>query len=591
MKRITVKITSLILAMAVVMAAVSCSAFGKSNSQLPALEFTEFPSKPYDADVVHPVRKPGKLKGQAASDELSAIERDYIIHDVGDNYLNASWSFSDLNAAGIKISKPTFGTVGPGDFKAECEYLTGLLERLYKIDFEKLDEQDRDFYDQIVFDLEEERYVKQYQGYGYMLPSFDCNGVGSFYLNLSYLDIRNKSEADLFMELLKDTDRYFDAVCEYEEKRSEKGYASIEGFYTKSSTSFYMLTQKSRTEPFRQTIKEKIDSLNDMSEEEKSAFMAKFDKVMEEVMFPEFNECHKRFAELAKTTTNTKGLAGLEHGKEMYEHLLRKQIGRDCNVSELAKELDRAMALKPAGANAAAEGSSNREKMEEMEKKAFRYFPEIKINYQIERLPESFRAVGIGGIYAARHYDDPSVETIFLPEFVRNESVIYHEGIPGHMYQFNYHKTKLRHKYLLLKYKDAYVEGWATYIMENPASMYGRKEDKELSYSGSNLNYYMIQARADICLNYEGLSEAETSKYLSDVMKDSVVIKSDDIVMSPGIGISYGLGGYLTVKTLESIRALDPDMDVLTMHTLYLDAGPGCFDRIYSSVKRKYKKQ
>jgi len=121
--------------------------------------------------------------------------------------------------------------------------------------------------------------------------------------------------------------------------------------------------------------------------------------------------------------------------------------------------------------------------------------------------------------------------------------------------------------------------------------MYGRKEDNELSYSGSNLNYYMIQARADICLNYEGLSEAETSKYLSDVMKDSVAIKSDDIVMSPGIGISYGLGGYLTVKTLESIRALDPNMDILTMHTLYLDAGPGCFDRIYSSVKRKYKKQ
>ena len=68
------------------------------------------------------------------------------------------------------------------------------------------------------------------------------------------------------------------------------------------------------------------------------------------------------------------------------------------------------------------------------------------------------------------------------------------------------------------------------------------------------------------------------------------MIKSDDLVMSPGIGISYGLGGYLTVKTLESIRALDPQMDILTMHTLYLDAGPGCFDRIYTSVKRKIKK-
>ena len=94
--------------------------------------------------------------------ELNAIEWDYIRHDIGENYLHASWSFSDLEAADIKLEK-----------------------------------QDRDFYDQIVFDLEEERYIKQYEGFRYMLPAIEQESVGAVYLNLSYMDIRNKNEADL----------------------------------------------------------------------------------------------------------------------------------------------------------------------------------------------------------------------------------------------------------------------------------------------------------------------------------------------------------------------------------------------------------
>lgn len=587
MRKTGIRITSLILAAAFIAAAVSCSLI-KNGSKLLEPEFTEFPTKAYNSDTVHPVRKPGKLSGDAAATELSAIEWDYIRHDIGSNYVNANWSFSDLEAAGIKIDKPSFGQVGPGDNKAECGYLGGLLERLYKIDFESLDKQDRDFYDQIVFDLEEERYIKQYEGFAYMQPALTAESASAFYVTLSYLDVRNKNEADLYIGLMKDADRYFSEICEFEKKRSEKGYTSVADFYTKSSVTYYMLTQKSRTEPLRESFIERINAIKELGEEEKNAYIAEFDKVMNEVMIPRFLECQKVFADLAKTTKNEKGLSGMAHGKELYEHLLRKQIGRDLDVAGLAKELDEALKLPPGGVNKPAPGSNNRERMDYVEKKAAEYFPELKINYEIDILPDSFRSVGIAGVYAAKHYDDPSAEIILLPEFLRNESVIYHEGIPGHMYQFNYHKTTLKHKYMLFKYKDTYVEGWATYIMDNPASMYGRT-GSELTYNGNSCRHYMIQARADICLNYEGLSESETAKYLSGIMQENVKVLSDSIVMTPGIGISYGVGSYMTIKTLESIKSLDPDMSLLKMHTLYLDAGPGCFDRILASVRRQYE--
>ena len=103
----------------------------------------------------------------------------------------------------------------------------------------------------------------------------------------------------------------------------------------------------------------------------------------------------------------------------------------------------------------------------------------------------------------------------------------------------------------------------------------------------------MILARADILLNYEGLSEGEAVKYLSEITNDkgSMNLSSkwtDSMLMTPGIAITYGLGSYMTIKTLESIRAMDPRMSILTMHTLYLDAGPGCFDRILESARRNY---
>ncbi|MCR4557581.1 MAG: DUF885 domain-containing protein [Saccharofermentans sp.] len=590
MKKKLFKIFSLMLVLSVMMTAASCSGLlKKAPDAMLELEYTEFPTEKYNAGKVHPVRKSGVVTGQEAVNELSAIEWDYIRHYIGDDYLAASWCFSDLSAAGIFIDKPTLGKVGPGDYRGECEYLTGLLERLYRIDFENLDKQDRDFYDQIVFNIEEERYFNQYSGFHYMLPAIKLPSVGSFYLTVSYVDIRNRQEADQYIELLKDTDRYYDEVCEFEEKRSEKGYASIEAFYTKSSNAYYMLTQESQTEPFREMFVEKINALNDISEEEKAGYIEEFDKVMEEVVVPEFLECCKRIAALGRTNINDKGLAGFEHGKELYEHLLRCQIGRDCDVDKLAKELDKVLSMRP-GENAAPviEGTNNQEMMDIMTVKAEEYFPELDISYEIIKLPELFKAVGITGAYAARYFDDPSHEIIFLPDTVKTKEVVFHEGIPGHMYQYNYHKTHLRHIYMLGFAKETYIEGWATYIMSNPEGLYGVSGSGELSYTGAISRYYMAQARADICINYEGLTGKETTEYLSGFAHDIASVQTTDMFMTPGIGISYGLGCYMTLKTLETIRSLDPDMDLKTMHRLYLDAGPGCFDRILASVKREY---
>lgn len=580
----------MLLVLAVILTVASCYVSSRKESDyLIELEYTEFPTKLYDADKVHPIRKTGYLSGQEAVNELNSIEWEYIRHYIGDNYLAASWNFSDLTSAGITIDKPTLGTVGPGDIRSECEYLTGLLERLYTIDFESLDKQDRDFYEQIVFDVEEERYIKQYEGFTYMLPAVNVTSAGSFYLTVSYVAIRNKSEADMFIQLLKDTDRYYDEVCEFEEMRSAKGYASIEEFYTKTSNAYYMLTQESQTVPFRESFISRLNEAEGLTEDEIAAYVDEFDEVMEQVVIPEFTECCKRIAALGGTNINDKGLAGFDHGTELYEHMLRRQIGSDVDVKKLAKELDKVLSMSPViSGTPVIEGSDNQEMMEIMADKSKAYFPDLDINYEIVKLPEMFKAVGVGGAYAARYFDDPSKEIIFLPDTMATKEVIFHEGIPGHMYQINYHKTNLKHIYMIAFAKNCYIEGWATYIMNNPPEMYGLSGEGRLNYTGDICRSYMAQARADICINYEGKTANETAEYMRRFGHYADGIKMTDMFMTPGIAVSYGLGCYMTLKTLDSIKALDKNMDIKTMHTLYLDAGPGCFDRILNSVKREY---
>lgn len=47
---------------------------------------------------------------QEAESELNDIEWDYFRHVIGDDYLNACWTFNDLEKAGVAIDKPSLET-------------------------------------------------------------------------------------------------------------------------------------------------------------------------------------------------------------------------------------------------------------------------------------------------------------------------------------------------------------------------------------------------------------------------------------------------------------------------------------------------
>ena len=560
----------------------------KESSEIPE---GFFPEEPYDADKVHPIREPGAVTGKDAVSELNEVELEYIKYRMDGEYMGERMNFKHPEKFGVTAGEPTLGKVGPQDYESAVKTMDGLLDRLYKLDYESFVKQDRDLYEQMVFDIEEERYMTQYPGYKYLVPAISDSDLGCFYATVGNIDIDTEQQAEEFIELLKDTDRYFDDVCGFEEERSRLGFASIEQYYQQAFQLFYLLQQDSNIKPFRAMVEENIGDVEGMSDAGKKMIMEEFDKVMAEVVIPEFEECGKRFLAIKDTAVNETGLAGFPHGKELYEHMFRKAVGRDCNIDEITSGIEEILKTGYVDLGTAKiPGGSNQDLLDYMEDAADEYFPDLKISYRIYKLPQLFKVVGIGGVYYGVNLDDNTCERIYLPDEVSQKQVIFHEGVPGHMYQFSYHKTHLEHIYPVLFENNFYGEGWATYIMCNPAPMYGLDTDQDLVYSEGLYLQRMALARADICLNYEGLSVKEAEEYLGELLggRPSGL---EGMITDPGLNSWYGVGLYETLKTLEAIRALEPDMSLKKMHTLYLDAGPGCFDRILASAKREVEGQ
>ena len=289
---------------------------------------------------------------------------------------------------------------------------------------------------------------------------------------------------------------------------------------------------------------------------------------------------------------NDGGLCGFEHGKELFEHQMREMVGRDCDVNELASYLDEYLTKEniPFG-KVRIEGDNENEILDHTEEIMKDYFPELDFEYEILDLPQIMVEAGIGGLYDPGYLDDNSHEIIYLDGIRFGADVVLHEGMPGHMYQFSYHKNTLDHTYLLVRENNLYAEGWATYIMGNPTDMYGVESESGFIYMTDTFYERYFMARLDIGVNYEGWTGRDAADYFKKIVGNNILrIDANAYICEPGTGIYYGLGCLMTIKTLENIRALDPDMDIKTMHTLYLDAGPGTIERVFESVKRDLNK-
>ena len=120
-----------------------------------------------------------------------------------------------------------------------------------------------------------------------------------------------------------------------------------------------------------------------------------------------------------------------------------------------------------------------------------------------------------------------SAETIIINNWDSTGYLSYdllsHEGIPGHLYQYNYLKNSDKHNIVKVLCPTAYKEGWATYAEHYAAEKYGERDGIDNLVMRYQVKKVLVQGYirvlGDMKVNYDGAGTDELEKWLTDTLK------------------------------------------------------------------------
>lgn len=569
-----------------------------------------FPDEPYDYDKVHPEHKPGNITGKEAKEELDKIEHDYLVDVFSDDYIDAVIYFDDCEALDIDLSEPSWGDVSfaatEDDIKDTQEY----LDRLYAIDYESLDESDRVFYEKITYDIEQELYMEQYPGYNFLTPVFNSftSQQCEILFVLDVISFKTKEDAENYIAVLKDIDRYYDELCTFEEARVELGYAGSDELYDGVVESFENLVKQKDDCFLYESFEKRLDNIKGLSDDDREQLIKDHEDAMKNVVFPEFEECAKRMGALKGNCKNEQGgLCGFEHGKELYDIVMMNKSNSSITPQEAADELDKQLKVLYGKILSTWEYMDHdytagdlQENLDSLYDQIFEYFPEIpEHKYNFMTVPDVFKDSFSPAAYLGYHIDSYDDNMLLVNSAADNAdfgTVVAHEAYPGHMYQSLYTRSISDHYYMVIFDSIGYAEGWAQYVEVNSPLFFGASDDAVDAFVVESLLDLYLMGRCDIGYNYEGWTNEDAVDHFTEIFGMSLLTEDgldwtkEICTANPGYPLPYAMGYYEITKTLDAIFALDDTMDVKTLHTIYLNAQTGTYEQILESAKRQLGK-
>ncbi len=569
-----------------------------------------YPDHIATTEEIHPGHKPGNVKGKDAEKLLSEVEL-RVIGSTVDCYIDAVLDFEHPENYGINIDDVTWG-----DFWVENvpdnDFIDGVLQDLYSIDYETLEGDDRIFYDKIVYDFEEEAYGAQFTAFTYIAPylnwltSIQCEVL----FIMEVIPVTTVEEAENYILLVKDTDRYFDQILDFEEKRVEYGYADADEQYEKIAESFDNFAEMKDNCFLYDSFAEKVGKIKGISDEDKERLIAENEAAMKEVFFPEMEECAQRMRALEGSGGEYGGICQYPGGTEYYVFLCRAKTNSALTIEEqLEKAQKNSDIVKDFFSTLYSDtdwlaeymdhqyGSDDtKENLDFLRETVKDDFPDIpEHDYFMMEVPEELSENMSPAAYLGYHLDNYNDNMILVNRSsVSAEfgTVCAHEGYPGHMFQSLYTRAATDHPYMYLFDSIGYAEGWATYVQYYSYNYFAEPGKGRDVVIMEDLLNSMAFLRMDYGVNYEGWTKEDCNAYFKDVsgmsLPSSNLDKIYDIIsLEPTYGVKYGMGFILTNGIIQDMKEKYPDATDKEIHTAYLDALTGTFEQIRANTDRE----
>ena len=560
-------------------------------------------------DEIHPAHANGTVSGEEAIEILNEIEHDILIDAFEGSYVYASIYFDDLDALGIE-----FDSIGWGDTEedhdADVAMVNEMLEQLYSIDRDTLGTSDRIFYDKLLNDVELTAYALQYTAFDYYESALKpLTGPQSEVLFiLEVLEFDTVEDAENYILVLRDIDRYYDYLCDFEEERVSYGFVNSDAVYEEVAESFENLVAQSEDCFLYDTFRERLDNIPGLTTAERDSLIEEHDQVMHDIVFPEFQECADRMRALECGAPSV-GVSSYPGGDAYFAYVFFTQTNSGRPVEQSIQELEAYTdSVVDAMTTVAASGDNSwmteylshdysegdtQDNLDYLYEAVQNDFPAIPDHdYRLMTVPEVFQDDFSPAAFLGYHLDTFDSNIIITNEGSISDTfgiTCAHEGYPGHMYESLYHRGITNHPYMYIADSIGYAEGWATYVESysfqyfstSPASTIVRVEDE--------LNCILF-ARFDLGVNYEGWTMQDCADWYSDVMGMSISADAFEdaynlLLSDPGYGVKYGIGFINTGMVIAQLQEDFPDATDLEIHTAYLNAQAGTFEQILENAE------
>ena len=546
-----------------------------------------------------------------SQEEFDAFTKELFMAQVQSDTITLKYTLNNPETFGIEVDEVKIGHFSPSYIKSELSSYENYLAVLNQFNYKKLTESQQLTYDILEHFLNLELSQKDIILYHDVLGP--TTGIqAQLPVLLAEFKIGTRKDLDLYLALVESVYAYFEEVCEFQRVKSDSGL-----FMNKNSADNII----SQCEDFIRnpeniflitTINDKIDGLDELTEEEKTTYKVANKNIIINSLVPSYEMLIDTLRELKNTGENDKGLYYYENGKEFYEYIIAYNTNSSKTITEMIQMIETSIdeSIRNMG-KILSEDPSVYDKMSSLsfeltdpneiitylQKSILVDFPEISnVSFSVEYIPESLQEHLSPAMYLVPAIDEYIDNVIYInPKYDMSDifPTMAHEGYPGHLYQSVYFRDSNPDPIRNLLNFGGYVEGWATYVEYYSYHLAGFDENVADFIAANMITNMGIYCMLDMGIHYEGWTINGAYNYLNSLGiddKDLAIALYETIVEEPGIYPQYGIGYLEFIELKNKAKSKLGDKFLLKdFHKFMLDIGPAPFSIIESRLDQEIK--
>lgn len=559
------------------------------------------------------------LTGCNGQDHISQKQFDTFLDNCFKEYVSSDtvtlhFKLSDPSAYGITENvSPSYGDFSVAKQTELCHRSSELLEELNTFDPDTLSAEDsfnwKIFKNYLESSVSSEDYILCQSVLG-------TNGLQSqIPVTLSEYYFDNEKDIQDYLALVNQVPELFDQLLDFEQQRRNAGFVSPDFVISNTIDQInQFLTSSEEDNLLIETFEEKIETVPDLSKDQKQTYINNNRSLVRQVVLPAFESLRNSLEEYLNDDTDTTDNGNSSFSKKYYELLLSSNVGTDMTPEECIQALTDTLRdtasdiitltkenpdLYTEYLSAEPSLTDPQEILTELENDTLIDFPEPPdTSYVLKNVPNALSSTSASAFYLLPPIDSEEANVIYINQSRVDSreqfSTLAHEGYPGHLYQTNYYLSTDPHPIRSMLRCDGYDEGWGTYAqLYSYNYMEFNDTDRETAallrqlYRDNDILSLALSSLSDLYVNYENYTEEDLTAYLSDygVDADGALSIYEYVIENPTTYLSYSIGWY----ELEQLRntmeeELGSHFDINEYHEAVLSCGSCPFSLLKERV-------